>query len=171
MKQSLIYVFCVCILFSCTNDNSSNGGDEFGRVHSVNIATFKEQQDFINQLSVAIVAVKDNKAYNVNTKELLQLLDSAKVTNDSRINLLNNIKQVDNDIKFKDKSLYYAMLFDTAFNKEFKTAINILASNKENKFELIKQQVYPTILKIKEAEEAFKKADNDMQLKYNIKVE
>ena len=171
MKQSLIYVFCISFLFACNNDNKTDGGDEFGRVHSINIATFKEQQEFINQLTVAIVAVKDNNAYSVKTKELLQLLDSAKVTNDSRIKLLNNIKQVDDDIKFKDKSLYYAMLFDTAFNNEFKIAINILASNKENKFEIIKQQVYPTLLKIKEAEEAFKKADNEMQLKYNIKVE
>jgi hypothetical protein len=168
----MIFPSLLILLLSCSQNSSKEEiSVEYALVHSINIITYKKQQEFINKLTEAISKVKENNDFKPDTLELLQLLDSAKEINKTRVSTLKNVKQLDNEIRFKDKALTSSLQFDSAYDGPFKECINILASNKPNKLEFINETIIPTLERLQESANIGKQADIDFQRKYDLKVQ
>lgn len=170
LRRSIYFylIFLVCACSNSYNEKADKAQDEYVLLHGINISCVKGQQDFIDELQNAIYNIKEDNNFKVDINELTNLMDTAKVLNDSRITMIKSVVEYDNEIQFKNKSLHDAMLFDSAYNNEFKNAIDILASNNANKFQTIMATLLPRLKKIKEAQMVTENAKNDMQTKYNI---
>lgn len=124
------------------------------------------QQNFIDQLTSAILAIKENKDTIIDNKELLILLKDCESKNIIREKNIELLTEVDNSIDLKKYTLNYVRTFNDAYQNEFPKVIRIMAENREDRFERARELLFPQLQLIKERETEMKNAQNIFYSKY-----
>lgn len=124
------------------------------------------QQNFIDQLTSAILAIKENKDTIIDNKELLILLKDCESKNIIREKNIELLTEVDNNIDLKKNTLNYVRTFNDAYQNEFPKVIRIMAENREDRFERAKELLFPQLQLIKERETEMINAQNIFYSKY-----
>lgn len=124
------------------------------------------QQKFIDQLTSAILAIKENKDTILDNKELLILLKDCESKNIIREKNIELLTEVDNSIDLKKNTLNYVRTFNDAYQNEFPKVIRIMAENREDRFERAKELLFPQLQLIKERETEMINAQNIFYSKY-----
>jgi hypothetical protein len=124
------------------------------------------QQNFIDQLTSAILAIKENKDTILDNKELLILLKDCESKNIIREKNIELLTEVDNSIDLKKYTLNYVRTFNDAYQNEFPKVIRIMAENTEDRFERAKELLFPQLQLIKERETEMINAQNIFHSKY-----
>lgn len=124
------------------------------------------QQKFIDQLTSAILAIKENKDTIIDNKELLILLKDCESKNIIREKNIELLTEVDNSIDLKKYTLNYVRTFNDAYQNEFPKVIRIMAENRDDRFERAKELLFPQLQLIKERETEMINAQNIFYSKY-----
>jgi hypothetical protein len=130
--------------------------------------TKKAQQDFLDNLAKDVLLVKDNNDVVIDTKELSQLMDSAKKYINRRITGINNLEEQDKEIDLKNKSLKYSLLLKSGYENEFKTCLEIMKKVQENKYNTLSELVRPKLIAISESKKELENAIQEMMSKYHV---
>jgi hypothetical protein len=126
------------------------------------------QQSLIDNATVAILTVKEDKTATIDTKSLQQLLDSAKKKNFLRQQNIEKITEVDAEINYKGKVLDYVQHFNNLYDKEFKDFLVILNDKEQDRFAKGAAILMPKLKLIKEREIEFKNAQQAFKSKYPV---
>lgn len=124
------------------------------------------QQNFIDQLTSAILAIKENKDTILDNKELLILLKDCESKNIIREKNIELLTEVDNSIDLKKYTLNYVRTFNDAYQNEFPKVLRIMAENRDDRFERAKELLFPQLQLIKERETEMINAQNIFYSKY-----
>jgi hypothetical protein len=158
-------------LLSC-NSKSDRSTDQVGLSYiNIRVAfefTKKAQEDFFDEAAVKLKEVRDNKDAIVDTKNLEELLESAKSASESRLSMIDSTEEVDDEIKYKEKALKYVTLLNSLYKNEMVQFVTILKSNAGDRFEKCKTLLYERMNEMKEQQLACKEAEQEVIDKYNI---
>lgn len=169
MRNSILLTLSLFIfLCSCgqTKVDTKKAFDFYDAVNAQISLNRPAQQKFIDKLTIAILAVKENNNAAIDTKELLILLEYSKSKNIEREKNIEGLVEFDNDINFKSKTLDYVKAFNHAYQYEFPKIIEIFADNKDNRFERAKDLLFPKLQLIKGKELEMKSSQNNFKTKY-----
>jgi hypothetical protein len=173
MKQAffLFLTATITAFSSCSGTQDvEKVAESYGFIHSSFVFSKEAQQKFIDKAAEALNAVKYNKDAVIETKELNQLLDSARLANQSRLPMINAAEEMDDDIKYKAKVSYYVTLLDTLYNNQFKDFIKILDSKSEDRFDRSSQLLLAPLKELDKAGKACSEAGEQIRSKYEIQV-
>ena len=164
--QGLLSILIV--FYSCTETNVDTT-KAFNFFDSVNYQiglNHAQQQSFIDQLNEAILSVRENKIASVDTKELEDLLRISTSINFRKVENIENLSEIDTDIKFKHKALEYYRTFNIAYKNEIPRVIKILALQTEDRFDRSKDLLFPKLKLIKEKEIEMVDSQKKFRAKY-----
>lgn len=169
MRNSTSLTLLLLISFSSCGQTKADPKKAFEFYDAVNIQIALNkptQQKFIDKMTMAILAVKENSAAAIDTKELLSLLKYSASKNLEREKNIENLVEVDDDINFKKKTLDYVKTFNDAYQNEFLVVIQIFADAKDNKFERAKDLLFSKLQLIKTKELEMKSSRITFKTKY-----
>jgi hypothetical protein len=127
-----------------------------------------QQQQFIDTLTKDINTIKRYPDAKINTVQLYDLLDSAQDANDQRAAMIKDLQEVDPEIGLKNKEMQYIAVFNSAYKKEFKEVIDMIASNAPGRFKRFCNLAVPKLKEIKKAEVAYTDANAAFRDKYGL---
>jgi hypothetical protein len=165
-----LIIILLSVSFACKPKVSFQKVTTFYGIVNSSFTSFHDiSQKAVDFETDALLKVKADNNAVIDTKRMRLLIDSARQASQSRLAMLKSVHEIDSEITLKNKALIYDELFYSAYNYEFRTALEVFESNKDKKFEIISDILKPKFLKIKEAELAYKEADKAFQEKYDIK--
>jgi len=127
------------------------------------------QDSFFVEAVQRLGEVKYNVDAVVDTKELQILLDRAKASNETEINIIANTKEPDEEIKYKEKAIQFVKLLNAIYNDEFSEFISILNSKPENRFDSCQVLLYEKMRAMSKAMHDCADASASIRKKYDIK--
>jgi hypothetical protein len=177
MKKLFFLMLFLAFLSSCQNSSDKSGQHVTSSAEAQAFKTTIENyfleskktlQNIVDKFTKDILVVTNDTNAKVDTKGLRILLDSARNALSVRIDKLEKLTEVDEEIGVKRKEIIYLKLFDSAFKNEFYECINLLDSNNDVRHVQIPNKMEPILLKIKEAELVLLQANKDFIKKYNL---
>lgn len=170
MIRQLIILFCSLMLVaSCSQKPDTNAVlDFYGKMQAAMLFYKDEQQNFINKTTDAINDLQYDRV--VDTKTLRLLLDTAKMAMQSRRETVDTLKEIDEEIGYKQKMINYIDTFSSAYNHEFPDFITMLESDKPKgeKVVYLTEKLKSKLLRIQECETEVKNAKEAMLSKYKL---
>jgi hypothetical protein len=124
------------------------------------------KKQFLDELTNAERLVYVNQKAIIDTKQLQQLYEDAKKDIDIRMANLASIKEFDENIGYKQKTIAYAKAFKEVYEKEFPLCISILAEQTNDRFERTQKILKPKMESIKKLEVIMTTAKSDFERKY-----
>lgn len=125
-----------------------------------------QQQKCIDELTKAILIVKENDDSLINTKGLEVLLKISTSINFAKKNSIENLTEFDTEINLKKKALDYYTSFIGAYKNEFPQLIHILSVPGKDRFERLHNLIFSKLKLIKEKEIVLKNAQEKFRAKY-----
>ena len=135
--------------------------------HQINL-TRPLQQKFLDKITLRMSQVKDNKMAIIDTTELYNELDSAKISNLFRLNIIKDINEVDPEINYKKIMVNNVELLTKYYNNEFDRCIKVLGSNQQDRFESCRTLLMPALTELKKSLDEIQKAKIDFKNKYRF---
>lgn len=130
------------------------------------IGYHQDQQIFIDKMTKALIAVKEDPNIIIDTKELLDLFEKAKANNILKQNNIEKLVEVDENINCKKKTLDYFNTFNITYQHEFPKTIQIFQGHSIFRFEKAKNLLYPKLELIKEKEIEMTNSRDEFKAKY-----
>ncbi len=172
--QKIILLFLISAIIAVSCKQSGNKTETFtARQYYDSISYYynltKEiHPKLIAEITQSLLAIKTNKNAIVDTKALQLLVDSAVEQNNSRIKIIEKIKEVDSDIDYKEKVLSYLKIFDSFYTNELQEYIRLAGKVNEDRFTIGSKLLTPKLLLIKEKQTDFENARDAFKEKYPL---
>ena len=171
MKNFLILLILQTFLFSCHQKVDSVKINQFAKtIHDYTHGQIKSsQQEFVDKLTENLRSLQQNNDAVIDTKQLRELLDTAKQANQLSFQHIKSTIEIDKEINLRQKALDENELFKSLYENEFPKTIEIMESKDKNKLEEIsKLLTEKKEEEIKKIQSDAKEADYEFTNKYNI---
>ena len=166
----LLTYFLAIACFFCCNEKKDTSEiiASYKTIRTALVDADDVQDSFFVKATQLLSQINDNKYATVDTKELKILLDSSITANDNETKIIYSVKEPDNKIKYREKSLTFVNLLNDLYQNQFKQFISILESKSGDRFEKSRAILYEKLLVWKQAKDDWKEANQEMRDKYSI---
>jgi hypothetical protein len=158
------------LFLSCQQNTKASKEKAFcDTIHLYSNYEIKEiQQKLIDEMSKTLDKIGVNNDEKIDTKYLRDLLDSSRKANELSREKISSLKEVDNEINLRRKSLDVITALESAYNNEFEKAIQIFESHNMNKVEKVSEILHSKLLEIKRVRDIANESHQEMLNKYNL---
>ena len=108
------------------------------------------------------------RSVTIDTKELKLMIYAAKVNNNTAINNIEKITEIDKNISYKQTVIDYLKLFNSFYDFELHNLIKLVDEKDENAYFKYSNFVLPKLKMIKDKEFDFVNAQEVFKSKYPI---
>ena len=156
-------------LISCDSKNNKEQIKKsysiIGASNSISESSHKKLNDvFMDVLNK--IEIDNNAKFDI--RKIKIILDSARFTNKLQIATVENVAEIDDKIKLKEKYLNCLKLLDTLYKINFPQFIDILDSKANNKIELISNTIVNKLQDLERLKAAEQNARRQVEIKYNL---
>ena len=172
MYKYLLLMIAIFTQISCKETKKADAKEVlvfYTTIQESFVKYYAPQHLFMEKASEALAKVgADNNAV-IDTKELRETLQNAKLASYERMRMVGDVKEVDEGIGYKTAVAKSIDLFSKACDKEFKDFIDLLDLKVENKLDKLTQVVQLNLYEIETAAKDCEYAGNELIAKYDIK--
>jgi hypothetical protein len=148
-----ICLLILLVFYSCepSRKEKAKAMDYLDLIENIGYSYKPARDQFINKMGASISKVKDDKNTIIDTRELDRLRIKALTTTSSTIKQLEEVKEIDGDIGYKQSIIDNLRDFESACDNEFKISIDIFDQRGIDRFKKVSALTVPKALKIKES--------------------
>jgi len=169
-KSLIRIITCLIFFTSCAStDENANAIESYSLINSSIQLSKGAYQALIGKYRESLNAVNINENAKIDTIELRVVLDSAKLTNQQSLSMINLAGEIDTTW-YKEKALNYIHILDILYNNEFEKYISLFGTQSKYRYIKGNELLSSRQLELKKLDKEFSYASDKIKSKYHLQI-